>query len=236
MRIIPVLDLSKGLVVHAVKGLRQNYKAIESQICSSASPLGVIDAFLNIYDFNCIYIADLDAIENQGNNTGIVRSINEAYPDLNLWLDCGTQLIDEYSQQVKSHKLNLILSTESVQSTKEYESIITKQHQHSFILSLDFKSGNLLGNDELGSQQQLWPENVIILNLDNVGSNSGFTYPASLQNNIHQQFNIYVGGGIRNIDDLSALHKQGIKGALISTALHTKSITSNDIVTFKQSL
>ena len=41
MQIIPVMDISNGLVVHAINGERQNYKSIKSQICSSALPSDV---------------------------------------------------------------------------------------------------------------------------------------------------------------------------------------------------
>ena len=51
MLIVPVIDLCKGVVVHALKGNRKEYKAIDSKLCSSASPLVVINAYLKVFNF-----------------------------------------------------------------------------------------------------------------------------------------------------------------------------------------
>jgi len=237
MQIIPVLDLSKGLVVHAIKGERRNYKAITSQICDTALPTDVIDAFLNIYDFNTLYIADLDALEHQGNNTQTILSICEKYTGITVWLDCGINTMEEILHLQNVPNLRLILSSECMQTISEYRDIISNYTIQNFILSLDFKNDELLGASELLTHQDIWPENIIILNLSNVGSNSGFIYPNSLKYNFNiEQFHFFVGGGIHNMDDITKLHKQGIKGVLVSSALHSKEITSGDVTTFMQSL
>jgi len=236
MQIIPVMDLSKGDVVHAFQGLRQNYKAIKSQVCATAIPLEIIDDFLNIYNFKCIYIADLDAIEGRGSHSEIISSICETYPDLMVWLDSGIELIEKYVQLNLSN-LRLILSSESIQSISALTTTLSNYPNQDFILSLDFKSDQLLGVNDLHTQQQLWPKNIIILNLNNVGANTGFVYPSQLQNDkLNRQFNIFVGGGIRNIKDIEELESQGVQGVLVSTALHSKAITGDDISAFMQSL
>ena len=92
MQIIPVIDLYKGLVVQAIAGNRRNYKAINSKICSSANPSDVIDGFLSVFNFKAIYIADLDALESQGDNYEIIKTLCNKYPNTEIWLDCGTSL------------------------------------------------------------------------------------------------------------------------------------------------
>ena len=47
-RVIPVIDILNGAVVHAVRGKRSEYKPIESVICKSAEPLEVAKAFKNL--------------------------------------------------------------------------------------------------------------------------------------------------------------------------------------------
>lgn len=237
MQIIPVMDLSKGRVVHAIKGERQNYKAITSQICDTASPVDVIDGFLNIYNFKTLYIADLDALEHQGNNTQTVLSICKKYSDITVWLDCGINTLEEALHLQNVANLRLILSSESMQAISEYRDIISNNTIQNFILSLDFRNDELLGANDLLTQQHLWPETIIILNLSNVGSNTGFIYPPCLKNYINtKQYNFFVGGGIRNMVDITNLHKQGTTGVLVSSALHSQAITASDVANFMQSL
>ena len=40
---------------------------------------------------------------------------------------------------------------------------------------------------------------------------------------------VYVGGGVRGIDDLVELQKLGVSGALIATALHTGKISMAEL-------
>ena len=96
MQIIPVLDLYRGSTVRAIKGHRKNYQPIKSHICPSSNPMEIINYFLRLYDFKCIYIADLDALLQQGNNINTIESICQAYPKLEIWLDTGPSLIKYY--------------------------------------------------------------------------------------------------------------------------------------------
>ncbi len=94
MQIIPVIDLMRGQVVHAKQGNRQHYQALQSTLCDSHHPLNVTAALLKLYPFNTIYIADLNAILGKGDQTGIIEQIGQAYPDVNLWLDCGISQVN----------------------------------------------------------------------------------------------------------------------------------------------
>jgi phosphoribosylformimino-5-aminoimidazole carboxamide ribotide isomerase len=62
MRIIPVLDLKGGQVVRGIAGRRSEYRPIVSKLTNSALPLDVAHAFRQHFDFNELYVADLDAI------------------------------------------------------------------------------------------------------------------------------------------------------------------------------
>ena len=66
MKIIPVIDLKDGVVVHAQQGIRDLYQPINTALCQSSDIYQVIEAFLGVYDFDTFYIADLNAITHQG--------------------------------------------------------------------------------------------------------------------------------------------------------------------------
>ncbi len=235
MQIIPVIDLRKGIVVHAIKGNREQYQAIDSNLCSSASPLDVINGFLSSFKFKSIYIADLDALEQQGNHVETIESICKKYPDTEFWLDTGPTLLIQYLQKTNFQNLRLILSSESLASESVFSSLINQYPLHNFILSLDYKFDKLLGPEELLQSENMWPKDVIILNINNVGAKQGYQFPTELdQQELTNNFNIYYGGGIKDINDVNNLKSFGLAGALISTALHSQEITTDDIYSLKQ--
>lgn len=235
MLIIPVIDLSKGIVVHAIEGNRKEYRAIKSNLCSSPIPQDVINGFLNVFNFKSIYVADLDALEQQGDHVKIIESICINNPNLEIWLDTGSELIDHYLQNSNLNNLRLTLSSESLVSVTEYSSCIKKYPQHNFILSLDFKNDALLGSQELLQSKQYWPKDIIVLNLNNVGAEQGSKFPTQLnQRELVKDFHIYYGGGIRHSKDIIELKSHNISGALISTSLHKQLITGDDILSLNQ--
>ncbi len=236
MKIIPVIDLYKGLVVHAVAGNRKNYKTIDSKICSSANPFDVVEGYLDLFSFKSIYIADLDALEQQGDNTKIIKLLCNKYPNIEVWLDCGTST-EKYLQQEIYNNLRLILSSESITTTSVFTTLLDQYSEHRFILSLDYKANELLGTNDLFNTKKYWPKDLIVLNLNNVGVKQGFKYPLQLkQHNLINDFNVYYGGGIRNTDDIEKLASIGFSGALISTALHSQTISSTEILSLNQLL
>ncbi len=89
MFIIPVIDLFAGNVVHARRGHRESYKKIQTPLCHGSSPLAVIKGFLSLYPFTNIYIADLNAIKDDGNNDKIISELLHHHPDVCFWLDAG---------------------------------------------------------------------------------------------------------------------------------------------------
>ena len=230
MKIIPVLDLAKGLVVHAVKGDRKNYKPIVSKLCNSSDPIHVTECLLSHYDFKSIYIADLDALVSQGENIKTIDSIINTCPYLEIWLDTGEKLINYYLERYITNQLRVILSSESIVSLTNYFNYINNNQKHNFILSIDYISGEIIGPRDLTQTPSCWPKDVLFINLDRVGSNGGIQIPDIINTmHIFKNFNFYYGGGIKDFSDFEKLKSIGATGGLISTALHEKNIAPKDI-------
>ena len=235
MQIVPVLDLSKGLVVHAKKGDRENYQPISSRLCSSAKPIEIVNLLFDLHSFKSLYIADLDALQKQGENTEIIESICNQYPEIEIWLDTGTNLIKHYLESLNLNSLRLILSTESIESISSFASIIDTYPTHNFLLSIDYRSSNILGLNILDQPDPIFPADILVLNLDNVGSNQGIAIPPQInQQSLFNSHKLFYGGGIRNNKDLLKLKKIGFSGALISSALHSGEISREDLRNFSQ--
>ncbi len=237
MQIIPVIDLYKGLVVQAIAGNRKDYKVIDSKISSTATPSDVVDGFLSLFNFKTIYIADLDALECHGDNYELIKNLCNTYPNTEIWLDCGTSLAERYLNQAIENNLRIILSSEAINSVSIFTNLMKKYAEHRFIISLDFKENDLLGTHDLFEFKNQWPNDVIVLNLNNVGTKQGINFPLELtSHSLTNNFNLYYGGGIRNADDIQKLQSEGFAGTLISTALHTQMISQKELNALNQSL
>ncbi|MBI4006513.1 MAG: hypothetical protein HY356_07570 [Gammaproteobacteria bacterium] len=230
MVIIPVIDLCQGQVVHAVKGQRDRYLPIQSQLCHGADPGDILQAFLDIYPFEIIYIADLDAINGKKSNDDIINKLQRQFPTQNFWLDYGGSSKEEVIQ----HQRPLISQIIGSESGINPDTLAVLQDISPFpILSLDFKDGHFIGDHTLLKHPEVWPDNIIIMNLSRVGSGLGPDFELLDQiKSLASDKNFYIAGGIRNQGDFKQLKTISLTGVLIATALHNCQITCQEISEF----
>ena len=89
MDIIPVIDILNNQVVKAIKGNRNSYKSINYKLYNSTEPRDIIYQIVNRYKPKTIYIADLSAILMHKIDKNLYKSIFEAFPKINFWVDSG---------------------------------------------------------------------------------------------------------------------------------------------------
>ncbi|MFK8069219.1 MAG: HisA/HisF-related TIM barrel protein [Gammaproteobacteria bacterium] len=226
MQIIPVVDLKDGQVVAAVKGNRSVYQPIQSQLVSSSEPDEIVATLLNLTKSNIIYIADLNAIEGTGNHFEILLSIFSKFNYINFWIDAGFKSIDQLNSWKKIDNVKAVIGSEN---HTEIKTLIPLLSQDS-ILSLDYKNEQLIGPAEILNRPKIWPDEVIIMALDRIGNHFGPNL--NLLNkikNISPANHYFAAGGVRDQSDLDALKKVSVTGALLSTALHNKTICTDFI-------
>jgi len=237
MKIIPVMDILDGTVVHAIRGERKKYKPIKSVMCDSSNPLEVAMAFKNL-GFKELYIADLDSILRKGKNYETIRKISEA-TGLELMVDAGISDTNSVKEIFKYQISNLIIGTETVKSLDFVKKCLKKFGNEKIILSLDIKNGKVLSScseismkdpsDVALTFEKLGVKKIIVLDLIRVGSEEGINF--SILDKILDAVEIQIinGGGVRNLADIIELKKRGVYAVLIATALHNGSITKKDI-------
>ncbi len=231
MLIIPVIDLSRGMVVHAKQGQRESYQAIKSVISASAEPETVLSSFLELYPFKTIYIADLDAIQKTGQQNELILKLAFRYKQCEFWVDAGIELLHNKLPGYSAKNIKLIFGSENKIPRDAFVSL-TKNNPD-FILSLDFIDNKLTENTYLLQDATIWTKQLIVMMLSRVGSNKGIDMEC-LNNILKLAGNneIYAAGGARNMDDLIQLNSTNVKGALLATALHTGAITKEDLEQF----
>ena len=227
MHIIPVIDLKDGRVVAARQGQRHRYQPLCTPLCPASGILAVIRGYLSVFPFKTFYIADLNAIANNGNNHEIIVQALETWPDLDLWIDSGLHPFIDHDAAVHRRRIHNVLGTETG-ITLEQLAYYTRKSD--CILSLDYTQGQLLGAIEMLDHPELLPQQVIIMSLDRVGSHNGpdLERLRSLRDKLPGK-RLYAAGGVRNAEDLYLLTANDVHGALIASALHNGVITSGHL-------
>jgi len=239
VKVIPVLDILEGEVVHAVAGDRQHYKPIKSTLVDSCNPLQVARAFREKLARTFLYAADLDAIMGSGDNSRVLREIKQRF-NFTMMVDAGAATLDDTIKLVKQGFDYVVLGTETLRSLDALKSIMDSPIRERIIVSLDVKFQRTLsrcvklsGLEPVEAANLLYEYSVkrlILLELERVGTLKGPNFKL-LEKLCKMPFDeVYAGGGVRDRDDLWALRKLNISGVLVASALHAGRLTLRDLI------
>ncbi|EHP84039.1 HisA/HisF family protein [Methanotorris formicicus] len=217
MEIIPVLDVMGGLAVHGKSGKREDYKPLKSVLCNSSNPIEIAEKYKE-NGAKTVYIADLDAIMGKGDNFEIIKKI-----DMNKIVDAGIKDKNDLQNVLKICD-KVIIGTETLED-------LNLLKENDIILSLDFKDGKLMNYDLdeiLSYVNEKTP--LIILDISSVGTQRGINVEL-IKNIINKVDNpIYIGGGIKNEDDIRVAYDLGVDGILIATAIHKGILNLRELI------
>lgn len=230
MKIIPVLDLMQGQVVHALGGERHHYHPIESGLCAGSNALDIACALLELYPFPALYVADIDAIQKNGSNAAVIEKLHQRFPRLELWVDSGIADVSGFAAWQEQRIGHAVIGSESSPESALLSAVCSSGDALYPLLSLDFKGARFHGEQRLLNDPGLWPEHVIVMMLARVGSLQGPDFDqlsALRQRAPHKKF--YAAGGVRGARDLARLARAGAHGALLASALHQRLISASDL-------
>jgi len=221
LRIIPVIDVMGGVVVRAVGGRRHEYRPLASRLTASTNPLIVANAMCEAVGALELYIADLDAIRDDGVPTAAVRQSVESF-QVPVWLDVGIRRMEELAKLPLA--VRAILASETL---TELPDVWPSQGE---IFSLDLMGGELRTgwpNTKVALTLAEYVYNIgcrtyIILDVAAVGERNGpntLELCKQLQNRL-PHVELISGGGIRNPDDVKRFQDAGCEAVLVSTAIH----------------
>ncbi|BDI06609.1 nickel transporter [Sphaerotilus microaerophilus] len=226
--VIPVLDLMRGQVVRAVRGERQHYPPMHSQLRAGSDPVELARALCHHTGSDRLYIADLDALLGGEAQTDVLRRLIAALPGVRLWLDAG------WADAAAAHALwaelgaageaiDPVYASEALRDAAALAGCFTADDALGTraLLSLDRRAGQPLDRAGCWQRPDLWPQRVIVMTLERVGSDAGpdlQTLPAL--HGLAPQRQFIGSGGIRHPDDLRAAAGTGATGWLVASALH----------------
>jgi phosphoribosylformimino-5-aminoimidazole carboxamide ribotide isomerase len=237
LKIIPVIDVLNGVVVHAVRGQRERYAPLRSVLCSSVEPLDVAKTFEKL-GFKELYVADLDAIMGGVRNLALYRQL-KAELSLNFMVDAGIADVQSAGEVLNAGVLKVVIGTETLPSFEVVADSVKAFGEDRILVSLDIRSGRVLSvSNEIKSMdpvevakrlEGLGIRQVILLDLDRVGSECGVNLNLLRHIMAETNLEVLVGGGVRNIEDLEILRDLGVYGVLLATALHNGRVRVEDL-------
>jgi phosphoribosylformimino-5-aminoimidazole carboxamide ribotide isomerase len=233
LKIIPVVDVLGGIVVHAVRGRRNEYQPLKSVLCASTDPVDVATA-LKTFGFSELYVADLDAIKSGHSNFSLFKRIADK-AGLELMVDAGIADLKKAEEVLGSHVSKVIIGTETLPSASFVAEAVKSFGSEKVMVSLDLMGNRIISGFELGTfaepmrflreLQDMGVSQIIVLDLEKVGSGEGVNLPFLKEVLRNTKAKVFVGGGVRDVKDLAELKDLGVFGVLVATALHSGRIS-----------
>jgi len=229
MQLIPVIDVAAGQVVHAVRGERDSYHPVHSALVANADPLDVARALLRYTRSAVLYVADIDALTGGEPQRDALRSLIDAFPATQFWIDGGFVRADDAARLLQAiANATPVFASESLADDGEPERCFASFPDA--ILSLDRRNGQRLDRAGLWTSPELWPRRVIVMTLDRVGSAEGpdlETLDDVRRRAAHRRpkRDLIGAGGLRNDDDVRAAERAGASAWLAASALHDLALT-----------
>jgi phosphoribosyl isomerase A len=241
MTLIPVIDLLRGQVVRGVRGDRQAYRPIESALCRSSDPVTVARILCDHCDARQLYIADLDALMGGSAQVAVLRDVLRALPHLELWLDAGFADAAAAAQVLRAIDAGTgantdptpradrprpgstvpIFASESLASAAALRGCFEGAAGARAVLSLDRRDGQRLDAAGCWEAVEAWPERVIVMTLERVGSGAGPDLETLQALKRRSPITAFVGaGGVRHEADLAVAAQSGAAAWLVASALH----------------
>jgi uncharacterized protein related to proFAR isomerase len=227
IELIPVMDLLKGEVVRAVRGDRQSYQPVVSQLCSSSAPLAIARALCEHCNTRRLYVADLDALMGGVPQTAALLGVLHAMPELELWLDAGfadaaaaRRLLAEFGADAT--RVVPVLASESLLSRQALAACFEDEALRGAALSLDRRNGQRMDAAGAWEAPELWPQRVIEMTLERVGSGAGpdLQTMRELRQKAPAGTWLVGAGGVRSQADMQAAALAGADAWLVASALH----------------
>ncbi|HIH43713.1 MAG TPA: phosphoribosylformimino-5-aminoimidazole carboxamide ribotide isomerase [Candidatus Methanoperedenaceae archaeon] len=218
-RIIFVMDVFNGIVVHAVRGERASYTPVKSMVCSTHDPLDMI-GWIKPGE---VYMADLNRLRGMGDNFQVIRKVSGLCRTM---ADTGIRNMGDVERTLSVSQV-AVLGTETASIDLIGEA--AARFPGRITASIDIKDGQML-NREMTAEEIAEIFNgfalndIIVLDLSRVGTGIGVNFELLRRIVGISDHSILAGGGVRGMEDIRLLENTRVAGALVATAVHNGAI------------
>jgi len=231
LRVIPVMDLKAGRLVHAVAGDRARYQPLESVFHPRPDPVDLARGMRDQLSMREVYLADLDAIEGEPPAASLYRDLAEL--GLSCWVDAGLNNGHSLAPLLHCRIHSYVAGLESLDGPLALAAILDQVGPDHLVFSLDLRQGRPLisRNANWGTHEpvaiaqkvvDLGVRRILLLDLAHVGMGAG-TGTSTLQQELaswRAGLELTVGGGLTTVRQLAEVERAGASAALVGSALH----------------
>ena len=197
-------------------------------LANAAIAVDVVRGLLALYPFRTLYVADLDAIQRDGDNFARVAPHSRG---VSVIATCGSTPAPRTPTRLDA-LIRADLGAPVIGSELQRDVALIARHEAStrVVLSLDFRGDAFQGPEDILLEPRRWPRRVIVMTLARVGSADGpdLARLAAIRS-IAEGRELYAAGGVRDAADLADLKAAGAAGALVATALHDGRLARTDL-------
>ena len=244
MQVIPVIDIMRGIAVHARRGERMAYRSIQSVLLQGADPVALLQAYRDTIESEAVYVADLDAITGSGENLALIAEMAASQPQIELLVDAGIRSVEQAKSLLDRGVKKVVIASESLVDLDAASRLLAVLGTGRALFSIDLKDRAVIWRDPstetrdpykvATSLMSLGFCEAIFLEMDRIGTGGGAD--SELLGRVTTAapgMRFIVGGGITSCAELARLKRAGASGVLLATALHDGTITRRDLIRVK---
>ena len=252
MEIIPVIDVVRGVAVHAQGGDRSAYLPVRSAVAPDhpGDALALARAYRDVLGAVACYVADLDALQGGPVQRGLIRELAGFQTGFTgeLLVDAAASGPDGALEVLSCGASDAIIGMETLRSFADLRRIVDVAGTNRVIFGLDLRLGapviNPLLDDVAGAHAdptslaaQAVDSGVnalLVLDLARIGSGVGVDLGlVDVLRRRHPQVRLLAGGGVLTRKDLERMDEAGCDGALVASAIHAGRIGAEDLAALR---
>ncbi|MFQ6134620.1 MAG: HisA/HisF-related TIM barrel protein [Nitrososphaerales archaeon] len=242
MRIIPVVDIMRGVVVQAVKGYREEYRPLETDLSATADPVEVASGLKSRFGFDELYTADLDGIMRGEADLSLLARLCRI-GGMKVTADAGVNSPSKARALLDTGVASIIVGTETLGRLKDLAGIIEASGSVPVTGSIDVKDVKVVSKcvelkgvkppEAARMFEDSGVEQLILLDVSRVGSEVGVDVGLVEETVGAVGLPLLVGGGVASIGDILALRDAGASGVLVATALYRGRLSRRELDTVR---
>ncbi|HEX2450633.1 MAG TPA: HisA/HisF-related TIM barrel protein [Gemmatimonadales bacterium] len=252
MEIIPVIDIVRGVAVHAQGGDRSAYPPVKSAVAPDhpGDAVALVRAYRDVLGAVACYVADLDALQGGPVQRGLIRELAAFQTGFSgeLLVDAAASGPDGALEVLSCGASDAIIGMETLRSFADLKAIVAVAGSNRVIFGLDLRLGAPIINPLLDDAAGAHPDpmaltgqavdagvtSILVLDLARIGSGCGVDL--GLVDALRRRYphlRLLAGGGVLTRKDLERMEDAGCDGALVASAIHAGRIGANDVAALR---
>jgi phosphoribosylformimino-5-aminoimidazole carboxamide ribotide isomerase len=236
VRVIPALDLARGLAVSGRGGRRETYAPVRSRLVETPGDGRALIAAYHALGCDECYVADLDALAGGGLQRDVLRGL--AASGGRLLVDAAVVTPARARELLADGVHRAVVGLETLPSFDALAAVIHEVGPDRVVFSLDLSGGQPLGPSGKGqvatdlarAATAAGTTTLLVLDVARVGGAQGVDLILlEALRRAHPDVELLAGGGVATARQLQELADVGLDAVLVGTALHDGSLAPADL-------